>query len=147
MNGYTLLNLAREMARVAHHGQFRKGSGEDYFNHVNRVADNVHGWKAKVVAYLHDLVEDTPITLEMLSFLFPPDIVNAVDILSRRKDETYREFIERCIDSENRIAWEVKLADLGDNMRDIHLVPGGESMKQKRYAEPYARFFRLVYGS
>jgi (p)ppGpp synthase/HD superfamily hydrolase len=138
VSGNALLTLAIQLALVGHDGQSRKGEGEPYFNHVDRVARRVSplGWRAQTVAYLHDLVEDTPVTgftLEQVGF--PLHIVGDVIALSRVDGETYAEFIDRAIKHSARIGLtdvlQVKLADLHDNLTDPWLVdkPG----KRSRY--------------
>jgi (p)ppGpp synthase/HD superfamily hydrolase len=136
-SGLILLDAARQIGRLAHAEQVRKGSGEPYFNHLHRVALRVTGWRAQTIAFLHDTVEDTPITgytLEQLGF--PRDIVSDVIALSRGmkidtdekgyvrlRDETYFEFIERTIRDGSDDALLVKLADLQDNLNDDSWSP------------------------
>lgn len=145
MNGLALKDLAHAMAVVAHEGQPRKGTGEPYVNHVERVADGVQGWEAKTVAYLHDLVEDTPVTFDTLRLFFPESVIEAVALLTRKEAagdiprETYKEFIERTATSDNAIALDVKMADVKDNLRDINDVPGGGPLMERRYTTALAR--------
>lgn len=147
LNGQDYTELARALAKVAHARQFRKGSGEPYFNHVQRVANSVNGWKARTVAYLHDVIEDTEVTSGALLLVgFPLEIVDAVLLLSRRQEETYKQFIQRTIDSGNRLVWEVKQADLADNLRDIDVVPGGSTSLRRRYVVPHAQLTELLRG-
>lgn len=152
MNGLALKELSRAIAVVAHDGQHRKGTGEPYFNHVERVAAGVQGWRAKTIAYLHDLLEDTPITADGLRSLgFPNDIVEAVEGLTRREDEhgkeSYRAFIERSAAHGDPDVQRVKLADIRDNLRDIDDVPGGGPSLRKRYVTAEARLLESLYGS
>lgn len=117
--GQHLLDLARALARVVHAGQSRKGTGEPYFNHVDRVAARVEGWRAKTIAYLHDTVEDTPLGPFALAAMgFPRDLVDDVLALSRWEMETYAAFIDRTIRDGSDDALRVKLADLQDNLAD-----------------------------
>lgn len=70
---------------------------------------------AQIVAVLHDVVEDTTITLDELRAVgFSAQIVEALDCVTRRETESYSEFIERS--QSNELARIVKLADLEDNM-------------------------------
>ena len=69
----------------------------------------------RIVAVLHDIVEDTPITFEDLRKLgFAEKIVAAIECVTKREGEDYDSFIERI--SHNPLATAVKLADLADNM-------------------------------
>jgi (p)ppGpp synthase/HD superfamily hydrolase len=96
--GEELLALAEALAPVAHAGQSRKGTGEPYVNHVRRVAGRVKGWRAKTIALLHDVIEDTRITeAELFLIGFPRDVIEDVNALSRRVSETYFDFIARTI--------------------------------------------------
>ena len=68
-----------------------------------------------IVAVLHDVVEDTSWTLEGLKKEgFSSDVLEAVDAMTRRSNETYDEFVDRALS--NAVAREVKIADLEDNM-------------------------------
>lgn len=114
------LEKAEKLAREAHKGQKDK-AGEDYINHPMRVSARCKSPKAKVVGLLHDTIEDTFITPQLLTEKgFDEDVVEAVLALSRRPDETYADFIVRA--SQNEIAKEVKIADLEDNM-DVRRLP------------------------
>ncbi len=160
MNGVALKELARQMAIVGHDGVPRKGTGEPYFNHVERVAEAVYGWEAKTVAYLHDLVEDTPVEFETLATLgFNLDIISAVRYLTRRDEdhplgkETYAQFIERLASDHERspsrsttFALEVKIADITDNLRDAeNLMDNGASLKV-RYNKAMGRLLEAKGG-
>ena len=69
----------------------------------------------RICAVLHDVIEDTDITLDYLRDEgFSEEILSALDALTRRKDESYDEFISRIIN--NKIASYIKLTDLCDNM-------------------------------
>jgi (p)ppGpp synthase/HD superfamily hydrolase len=117
--GAELLSLARALAKVVHAGQSRKGEGEPYFNHVDRVASRVEGWRAKAIAYLHDVIEDTYVDGTILTRIgFPRDLVLDVMALSREATETYTDFISRTLDTGSDDALRVKLADLRDNLAD-----------------------------
>lgn len=109
-----MLVKAQSIAKIAHAGQFDKG-GHPYMEHIEAVVAGVNGPKAKIAAYLHDVLEDTEITAEDLkSEGFTDEIIEAVKALTRNNDETYEEFIKRA--GCNPIAREVKLADLANNM-------------------------------
>lgn len=122
-----LFALARAVAKVAHSGQTRKGNGEPYFNHVDRVGEYVrehHGLRAATIALLHDTIEDTTITANTLRELgFPAGVVLDVVMLTRTADESYGRFITRLIEFGSDDALRVKLADLADNLRDLDAYP------------------------
>ena len=102
------------LATQAHAGQVDK-AGLPYILHPLRVMLRVESETEQTVAILHDVVEDTSITLDDLrEDGYSEEILEAVDYLTRRESETYRQFIERV--KENELARIVKLADLEDNM-------------------------------
>ena len=113
-----MLVTAVKIATSAHAGQNRKfGSGEAYITHPCAVADAVEGKDAKVVAMLHDVVEDTCWTLEDLRAHFSDRIVDAVDCLTKREGEPYMDFVERA--KGNPLAKRVKVADIKHNMATV----------------------------
>lgn len=108
------LERAISIAAEAHAGQCDKG-GAPYILHVLRVMMRVSGDEARISAVLHDLVEDTPWTLDGLREEgFGEAVVTAVDALTRREGEVYLDFCRRA--AENELARQVKLADLDDNL-------------------------------
>jgi guanosine-3',5'-bis(diphosphate) 3'-pyrophosphohydrolase len=108
------LNHAIIIATEAHKNQVDRG-GQPYIFHPLRVMLSVDRLDEKIVAVLHDMVEDTDTTLEDLGKYFDKEIIEAVDAISRRKDkETYKEFIRRVY--MNPIARKVKIADIKDNL-------------------------------
>jgi (p)ppGpp synthase/HD superfamily hydrolase len=114
------LEDAIALAVEAHRGQ-RDKTGQPYILHVLRVMLRLETADEQMAGVLHDVVEDTPYTLDNLRRLgYPEPVVEAVDCLTRRGDETYEQFVERAI--ANPIARRVKLADLEDNM-DVRRLP------------------------
>jgi len=114
MENTILLNKAVSIAKFAHQGQVDKAS-VDYINHPIRVMNAVNDVKEKIVAVLHDVVEDSEITLEDLRKQgFDDDVVIAVGCLTKVPGETYEQFIGRV--KSNSLARKVKLQDLKDNM-------------------------------
>ena len=138
--GDQYLKLALNIAAVAHAGVSRRGTGEPYEKHVYRVVDGVHGWRQKTIAALHDVIEDSHDPVEMEAALrqfFPDDIIDDVMRLTRPRDVTYADFIERICDG-NEDTRTVKLADINDNLADIDDQPGFRNMKI-RYLKAKAR--------
>lgn len=105
---------AIRLALDKHHGQMDK-SGAPYILHPLRVMAGMQTETERIVAVLHDVVEDTDVTLDDLRRMgYSAEIVAAIDQLSRREDETYEEFIQRI--KPHPLAVRVKLGDLLDNM-------------------------------
>jgi hypothetical protein len=119
-NANTLLERALAMALEAHTGQPDK-AGKVYILHPLRLMMQMNDDEGRLVALLHDVVEDSDITLAQLRQAdFPDDVVTAIDCLTRREDESYDEFITRILP--NRLACRVKLADIEDNMNLTRLT-------------------------
>jgi (p)ppGpp synthase/HD superfamily hydrolase len=115
-----LREKAVQIATKVHSGQVDKG-GKDYLQHPLRVEKMCCELEDKIVALLHDTIEDGDITAEYLRITgFPQYIVDAVVSVSRKKGEEYFDFINRC--KANSIGRRVKICDLKDNMDITRLV-------------------------
>ena len=109
-----IVDKALEIAIKAHKGQ-RDLAGVDYIEHPKAVANLVNSDEEKAVAYLHDVLEDTYITeKDLLQMGIKNNIVLAVKVLTKEKNEPYTKYIERV--KENKLASTVKIADLQHNM-------------------------------
>ena len=109
-----MLNKGIEIAARAHAGQVDKG-GEPYILHPLRVMLSRKNETERICGILHDVVEDSSITLDDLRREgFSTEIIAVLDCLTKRNGESYEEFIDRILS--NEIACQVKLADLYDNM-------------------------------
>ncbi len=112
------ITFTRAIASYAHRNQTDKG-GVPYIEHPKAVAELlVDPTEAEYrAALLHDVIEDTPYELADLARLgFSADVIEIVDILTRREGETYFDFIRRTRDSRNASAVKVKRADITHNM-------------------------------
>jgi len=115
-----LLNKAIEIAATAHSGQVDK-AGEPYILHPLRVMLSVSTETERICAVLHDVIEDSEITIQQLSQLgFSAEILTVLPLLTKQQGETYEEFISRLLP--NQVACQVKLSDLCDNM-DLSRIP------------------------
>jgi (p)ppGpp synthase/HD superfamily hydrolase len=114
------LEKAIGIACKAHKGKKDK-AGNSYILHPLRVMMRMDSPRAMMVAVMHDVVEDSEKwTLQKLNDEgFDQEVINAIDALTKRGEETYMEFIERV--SQNKIGIKVKLADLEDNMNVMRL--------------------------
>jgi len=114
------LDRAIELAKQHHEGQTDK-AGKPYIDHPLRVMNQVESEEEKIVAVLHDIVEDTDISLDDLrSEGFSEEVVSAVECLTKQDGENYDSYIERI--SFNPLAVKIKLADLEDNS-DLTRLP------------------------
>lgn len=113
----SMVDLANGVADLAHGGQTDK-AGQPYRTHPKRVAAYVkadgYGDEYQAVAWLHDVVEDTPVSLGWLGRLgFTDTVLEAVDAITMREGETREDYYQRV--KANPIALVVKLADVRDN--------------------------------
>lgn len=138
-----LLELAIKVATEAHAGQVDKG-GKPYINHPQAVAASLTNTEYKIVAYLHDVCEDTSITFDDLKDMgFTYRIVNSIRLLTKTDELTYEEYLRRLrMDS---CARAVKMADLKHNM-DITRIP---NPSEKDYAriEKYKKSLAFLESS
>jgi Guanosine polyphosphate pyrophosphohydrolases/synthetases len=108
------LERAIKIAVYAHAGREDK-AGEPYIRHPPRVMRAMDTDTERVVAVLHDVVEDSSYTLEDLEERFGTEVRDAVDCLTRRDGENYVEdFVARA--AGNDIAHKIKRADIEDNL-------------------------------
>ena len=90
--------------------------GFPYLGHLQYVSNSFDDEDRKVVALLHDIIEDTVVSKTILLELgFPNHIVDSIDILTR-KDDNYESSIEDIANSNDLVAIDVKLKDLEHNM-------------------------------
>jgi (p)ppGpp synthase/HD superfamily hydrolase len=134
MYSVNLLAKAIAIAAKAHENQQDRG-GHPYVLHPIRVMMQMQTEDTKIVAVLHDVVEDTDWTIDKLRQEgFPEYILDAIDSVTRGENEMYRDFVERT--SKNHLGTIVKLGDLRDNMdvtRLDEMEQRDAEMLMKRY--------------
>ncbi len=113
-----------------------------YIGHLKRVSDKLDSQEQKVIGYLHDTIENTAIKREeLLELGFPLNIIEAVEIVSKKEEEDYDSFIGRIIKSNNVSAMMVKRSDLEDNM-DISRISNPtekDYQRLEKYKKAYKR--------
>ena len=115
----TLTDIAIAVVSAATIGKTRTAD-DSLFDHSMRVYKMVkHLWPddkiAQIAALLHDLVEDTKVTLEYIESYFGYEIAIAVGLVTRQSGEDYHVYMKRLIQSRNVSAIRVKLCDAIDN--------------------------------
>lgn len=120
---------ALALAYKYHHGQVDK-AGMPYIFHPFIVATQMNDEITTTIALLHDMIEDTDITLYELKELFPNEVTDALDLLTYKHDCNYLEYISKIKENEN--ARLVKLADLKHNS-DLTRLPKITEKDQERY--------------
>lgn len=109
-----LLDKAIKLAEKYHEGQEDKG-GEPYIGHPLRVMEGVETFEEKVLAVLHDVLEDCDVSEdELIKEGIPKELVEKLKILCKGKNEEYFHYINRI--KNDKAAIKVKLSDLKDNM-------------------------------
>ncbi len=109
-----LTEKAMSIAYEAHDGQC-DFDGVPYIYHPARVGSCFDDEVYCAVGFLHDVVEDTNVTIEKIYESFPVEVADAVRLLTHAGDAPYMDYIEAL--SGNVIARLVKIADLRDNLR------------------------------
>lgn len=133
--------IALELAVEKHKNQTDK-AGNPYILHPLHVIENVNSKEGKIVAILHDIIEDTDITEDyLLKIGLSKRIVDAVVALTRSEDIDYQEYIKNL--SSNPLAKEVKLADLEHNM-DLKRLPTLEEKDLERNRKYQIAYHYLI---
>lgn len=123
------LNRAILIAVQAHQGQ-KDRYGAHYVLHPLRVMLRFETEKEMTVAVLHDVVEKSDWTLERLREEgFDDDILEAVDLLTRRDSQEYMDYIDRL--KGNSLARKIKIADIEDNMNPERMGSSREENTEK----------------
>ena len=135
-----------EIAKSAHAGQVDK-AGKPYFEHVQTVSELANeiilSWneeyddfliQAQIVSYLHDVVEDTSLTIDDLWKLqVPTDCILAIETLTKRKGQDYNDYLSRV--KLNKLATVVKIADLTHNsdLSRLNVVTPADLAQHDKY--------------
>lgn len=133
------LEEAIKLASSKHYGQ-RDKSNKPYIFHLLHVMNNGDDLKTKIVGVLHDILEDTDMTRnDLVDYGFSEDVVTAIEILTKPKNQKYMEYIENV--KNNHIARKVKLIDLKHNMDLTRICEiSDEDLKRNiKYLEAYKK--------
>lgn len=117
-----LTNRAMRIAYRAHAGQVDK-CGTPYVFHPYHLAEQMHDEISTCVALLHDVVEDTPVTLDELAREFPSEVICALRLLTHDPGAPYLDYVRAL--AKDPIARAVKRADLMHNLDETRFA-GGE---------------------
>ena len=138
------LERAIAIAAEAHAGQADK-AGVPYILHPIRVMLRMQTLEERIVAVLHDVLEDCPAwsASRLWDEGFGPAVLAALDALTRREGEPYMEFVRRA--AADPIARRVKLADLEDNLDATRLaeLTARDRSRMDRYRRAHARVSSL----
>lgn len=135
-----LLDKAAMICISKHYGQ-RDKMGKAYFQHPMRVAMRCDTDKEKMVALLHDVIEDCNVTPDyLLNEGFPQDVVAGILSVTKRQGENYDDFVKRA--KQNPLGRVVKLHDLEDNM-DIFRLDNLDEIMMRRFNK-YLKAYRFL---
>ena len=138
-----LTKRAMNIAYQAHHGQLDKG-GMPYVFHPLHLAEQMDDEVSTIAALLHDVVEDTDWTFEMLEAEgFPEESMAALRLLTHPEGEPYLDYVARLKD--NPVAVKVKLADLRHNS-DFTRLSSVTADQRERLERKYGPAFALLEG-
>ena len=122
-----LTNEAMRIAYKAHHGQLDY-NGIPYIFHPIHLAEQMDDEFSCCVALLHDVVEDTQVTLDELKAVFPKEVTDAIALMTHNDDTDYFDYV-RAIKG-NPIARKVKLADIAHNSDQSRCI--GSDLTEER---------------
>ncbi len=125
-----LTNKAMKIAYAAHHGQVDY-NGIPYIFHPLHLAESMDDEIACCAALLHDVVEDTDVTMEDLAREFPADVIDVLKLLTHDDDVEYFDYVRRI--REHPVAKKVKLADLAHNSDQTRCVGSDLTEEQLAY--------------
>ena len=139
------IEKALEIAAKAHSGVKDK-QGEPYILHPIRVMVGVLGEQARIVALLHDVVEDTTVTLDDIQAAnFREEVLTALALVTHAEGQPYSEYVIAC--KANDIARQVKLSDLRDNSNLNRLLLRPEKFdKDAARMRKYVLSYRFLTG-
>lgn len=129
----TRLEKAIELALRWHRGQKDKAN-EEYVLHPLRVMSTAATYSEKIVAVLHDIFEDTAISVRTVKGVVNEEELEALITLTKRREESYHDYLLRV--RENKLARRVKLLDLEDNLlpnRLSKLTPQMAAYLERKY--------------
>ena len=124
---------AMKLCYAAHEGQLDK-SGMPYVFHPFHLAEQMQDESTTIVALLHDIIEDTDCTIEMLSEMgFSKEITDAVALMTHADGVDYMDYVREI--AKNPIAKAVKIADLKHNsdLTRLDVIDEKALKRRKKY--------------
>ncbi len=137
------MDLRKQLLRAIHlaigaHGEQKDRYGQPYIGHCFRVMNAGNTLEEKMVGVLHDVLEDTKLTIGNLLFEgFSEEVVDAVHTLTKLKNEDYDHYLKRV--KRNALAMGVKLNDLIDNMdlTRLETITEDDVLRMQKYLDAY----------
>lgn len=141
---YTALTVkAMKLAYDAHHGQVDV-NGVPYIFHPYHLAEQMSDEYSTCVALLHDVVEDTAVTIEELEKEFPREVTEAVRLMTHDDNTDYFDYVRAV--KKNPIAKAVKLADLAHNSDHSRIIDKNAISPEKMmyWKEKYSKALKIL---
>ena len=137
-----MTNKAMRIAYKAHHGQLDY-NGIPYIFHPIHLAEQMDDEISCCAALLHDVVEDTDVTMEDLAREFPAQVMEVLKLLTHDDDVPYFDYVREI--KKHPVAKKVKLADLAHNSDQTRCV--GSDLTEERLAywkDKYAKATKIL---
>ena len=136
----SILQDAEQLAYKYFKDKIDKG-GNPYMQHLRFVKNHCLTYDGQIVGILHDILEDTDCSYGELKSTICENLIECIQLLTRKENEKYSDYIGRIIDSNNVIALEVKLHDLENNMDMTRLkcIEQKDIDRIKKYKKAYSR--------
>ena len=137
-----MTNKAMRIAYKAHHGQLDY-NGIPYIFHPIHLAEQMDDEISCCAALLHDVVEDTDVTMEDLAQEFPAQVMEVLKLLTHDDDVPYFDYVREI--KKHPVAKKVKLADLAHNSDQTRCV--GSDLTEERLAywkDKYAKATKIL---
>ena len=137
------MDLRAQLSHAIHfaidaHTKQKDKVGQPYIGHCFRVMDAGQTLEEKVVGVLHDILEDTELTIaHLIAEGFSEEIIDAVHTLTKLENEDYNHYLNRV--KRNYLATRVKLNDLTDNMdlRRLKTLSDDDVVRMRKYIAAY----------
>ena len=137
-----LTNKAMRIAYEAHHGQLDY-NGIPYIFHPIHLAEQMDDEISCCAALLHDVVEDTDVTLEELAQEFSQEIIEVLKLLTHDDATAYFDYIHKI--KKHPIARKIKLADIAHNSDQTRCVgPDLTEEKLAYWKDKYAKATKIL---
>lgn len=152
MTDINIIDQAKEFAKSVHKKD-KRADGRDYFEHLDLVYRIINYWGAidiiKAAAYLHDTVEDSNVTIEILEGLFGYEVARIVGALTN-KHSNYLDYILELKNNQylfpNNLAIGIKKADMIANYYDTIYFPSKNTHQMKHLKNKGELSFYILFG-
>lgn len=116
-------------------------AGKPYINHLIAVSEQVESEEDKIVALLHDILENTDITIEELNKTIPMELIGRIITLTHNKNDSYSEYINNILNCGDIHVIRIKMADMWHNMdlSRLNNITDKDIQRFKKYRKFYKK--------